>query len=522
MVLIAALSTAFAFSACNLFGENNNDNGDTATAVPESHTTPESNTTPGGSKTPDGSTAPGGSTTPGGSTAPGGSKTPGGSTAPGGSKTPDGSTAHVCSFVFKEAVKSCTEPCYDVYECSCGKTEKRNITSPAGHDYKWTIYPATCTTDWWQKGVCNRCGDKKTETVENSKRHTYGEYVSNNDATCIKDGTKTAHCLNCGEVNTITDLGTATGMHNYGVYKSNNDATCVKDGTKTAYCSRCGEPDTVTDKGTATGVHIYGEYKSNNDGNCQKDNTATAKCETCGATDTKTLTGSKGDHAYKWTTIEETCTTENQEGVCTVCGQITLSCIIYYDAWGRHDFNWTETHNATCTVDGYRKGTCKKCGMGHTEFLKATGHKAGSNNKCTVCGENVGQFTKTVSASISTASDKLSFGSVQLEFVLINPNYSGSGASAARMQYELYVVQSYYYKDKLNTVREKVNLSSADGMGGISMYLHRQSDNAVVKIEGTADYSVIRDSRRIIFKIWGSGTVGGVSYQFNVNEDFNY
>ncbi|MCQ2258914.1 MAG: dockerin type I domain-containing protein, partial [Bacteroidaceae bacterium] len=37
--------------------------------------------------------------------------------------------------------------------------------------------------------------------------HQYSEYVSNNDATCKADGTKTAICERCGKENTITDRG---------------------------------------------------------------------------------------------------------------------------------------------------------------------------------------------------------------------------------------------------------------------------------------------------------------------------
>ncbi len=86
--------------------------------------------------------------------------------------------------------------------------------------------------------------------------HTIDEYVSNNDATCTSDGTKTGVCSVCGEEVTVTDEGTATG-HSFTNYVSNNDATCTEDGTKTAECDNgCGKTDTITDEGTATG-HNY-------------------------------------------------------------------------------------------------------------------------------------------------------------------------------------------------------------------------------------------------------------------------
>ena len=38
--------------------------------------------------------------------------------------------------------------------------------------------------------------------------HSFGEYISNNDATSEKDGTKTAKCSVCGAKDTIVDEGT--------------------------------------------------------------------------------------------------------------------------------------------------------------------------------------------------------------------------------------------------------------------------------------------------------------------------
>ncbi|MCD7823459.1 MAG: hypothetical protein LUG86_05515 [Oscillospiraceae bacterium] len=86
--------------------------------------------------------------------------------------------------------------------------------------------------------------------------HTITEYVSNNDATCTSDGTKTGVCSVCGEDETVTDEGTALG-HSFTNYVSNNDATCTSDGTMTAECDNgCGKTDTITEEGTATG-HNY-------------------------------------------------------------------------------------------------------------------------------------------------------------------------------------------------------------------------------------------------------------------------
>jgi hypothetical protein len=79
--------------------------------------------------------------------------------------------------------------------------------------------------------------------------HTFGPYVSNNDATCTADGTKSATCTACGFEKTEADKGSALG-HTFGGYYSDKNATCTSDGTKTATCRLCGVADTIDDLGT--------------------------------------------------------------------------------------------------------------------------------------------------------------------------------------------------------------------------------------------------------------------------------
>lgn len=53
--------------------------------------------------------------------------------------------------------------------------------------------------------------------------------------------------------------------HKWGEYKSNNDATCTVDGTKTATCIYCIKTDTVADTGTMKGhADANGDYKCDN------------------------------------------------------------------------------------------------------------------------------------------------------------------------------------------------------------------------------------------------------------------
>ena len=73
---------------------------------------------------------------------------------------------------------------------------------------KW-IHVHTYSTDWtrdathhWHASTCGH-----TTEVSGKAAHSFGEYVSNNDATTEADGTKTRECSVCGYEETVTDEG---------------------------------------------------------------------------------------------------------------------------------------------------------------------------------------------------------------------------------------------------------------------------------------------------------------------------
>ncbi|MBQ7390152.1 MAG: InlB B-repeat-containing protein, partial [Clostridia bacterium] len=114
----------------------------------------------------------------------------------------------------------------------------------------------------------NGCGE--TDTVADTGSalgHNFENYVSDENATCEADGTKTADCENgCGETDTVADTGSALG-HNFENYVSDENATCEADGTKTADCENgCGETDTVADIGSALGHNFNGNTTCQNAG----------------------------------------------------------------------------------------------------------------------------------------------------------------------------------------------------------------------------------------------------------------
>ena len=187
-------------------------------------------------------------------------------------------------------------------------TPSKTITNPTG-DYVWdsgtVTTPATCTGKGVRTYTCTSSSHTKTEDIP-ALNHSFAgqEYVSDNNATCEQDGTKTAKCVRygtggCTETDTVTDTGSKLG-HLFEDYVSNNDATCEQDGTKTARCVRygtggCMATDTVTDTDSKLG-HLFEDYVSNNDATYAHDGTKTAKCvryDQCGETHTMPDEGSR-------------------------------------------------------------------------------------------------------------------------------------------------------------------------------------------------------------------------------------
>ena len=189
-------------------------------------------------------------------------------------------------------------------------TPNKTVTNPTG-DFVWdsgrVTTPATCTGKGVRTYTCTSSSHTRTEDIP-ALNHSFAgqEYVSDNNATCGQDGTKTIRCVRygrggCTEKDTVVDTGSMLG-HSFDeeAYVSDNNATCEQDGTKTAKCVRygtggCTETNTVTDTDSKLG-HLFEDYISNNDATYARDGTKTAKCvryDQCGETHTIPDEGSR-------------------------------------------------------------------------------------------------------------------------------------------------------------------------------------------------------------------------------------
>ena len=139
-------------------------------------------------------------------------------------------------------------------------TPSKTVTNPTG-DFVWdsgtVTTPATCTGKGVRTCTCTSSSHTKTEDIP-ALNHSFAgqEYVSDNNATCEQDGTKTAKCERYGQggctaMDTVPDTGSKLG-HDFTDYIYNDNASYTEDGTETAHCNHTGCNETHTRKAEGT------------------------------------------------------------------------------------------------------------------------------------------------------------------------------------------------------------------------------------------------------------------------------
>lgn len=95
------------------------------------------------------------------------------------------------------------------------------------------------------------CGDATSFKVPVTVDHAWSSECSS-----ISKSSHAIVCEGCGEVDSTTVCA-----HTFDNYVSDENATFVKDGTKTGVCTGCGATDTVNDEGTAGYVTKFAEFE---------------------------------------------------------------------------------------------------------------------------------------------------------------------------------------------------------------------------------------------------------------------
>ena len=304
------------------------------------------------------------------------------------------------------------------WEANNNETHKHTCSAcgeVAYEDHKWDAGEVTKKPSHMETGVktytCTVCKATKTETLDKTNDHVYGDWTD------AKDGENHKRSCACGD--------TETEAHTWDAGEVTKKPSHMETGVKTYTCTVCKAPKTETlDKTTD---HAYSDWTDAKDGEnhtraCECGHTETEAhkwdngevtkqpshmstgiktytCTVCKATKTETLDKTT-DHAYgEWVKVDE-----NQHKHTCECGHSELE---------NHTWNAGEVTKApTCKDTGIKTYTCTACGATKTETLEKTNdHKYDAWVKvdenqhkhiCSVCGKtesadhtwNAGEVTK--------------------------------------------------------------------------------------------------------------------------------
>lgn len=283
-----------------------------------------------------------------------------------------GSEGELAETTYYAIVKGLRAGQSEVYAYSNGSLAQTSVVYVDCKNHSFGEYVsdknATCINGT-KTARCEYCDKTDTVTDVGSAVHDVRSFTPNGDATCTSDGTKTGLCQKCAEFVTVPDENSKIA-HDYRNYVSDGNATCTLDGTKTGVCTYCFAKDTVADTGSATG-HSYGEYVSDNNALCTEDGTMSAVCSRCGTKDTKTDLYSRLGHTYgEWIIVTEMNCLEDglRERFCVRCNLKESEVIVK----SGHDLVWQQAKDPTCNEEGRTSGWYCKNSYCKTEFPAST------------------------------------------------------------------------------------------------------------------------------------------------------
>lgn len=113
----------------------------------------------------------------------------------------------------------------------------QTTVDPLDHSYTKEVIAPTCSQQGYTEYTCERCGDSYKDDFTDTTAHSFTYYISDGNATCTKDGTKTASCDRCSATDTVTDFGSM--LPHTCVWRIAAPATENQKGIEEYYCTVC-------------------------------------------------------------------------------------------------------------------------------------------------------------------------------------------------------------------------------------------------------------------------------------------
>ena len=286
---------------------------------------------------------------------------------------------HVHSYEAAVTAPTCTEQGYTTYSCSCGDRYITAYVSAQGHIYgQWyTEMEATCIRNGQQRRDCQNCKHYETKVIET----TAHDYVQNVTApTCTAQGYVTNCCKNCND--SYLDQYTAALGHSFGEWEDMDTTMHYR------ICTRCATEETA--------AHGWDAGVVTREATCQEEGICLYTCLTCATTKEESIE-KVTTHTYDGTWSSDAsghwhaCTlcgarqnvsehvssgeaTEETDEICVACGYVIQAALGH-----EHDFgsDWIKDEN------GHWKA-CAGCG----EVQQYAGHafENACDADCAVCG----------------------------------------------------------------------------------------------------------------------------------------
>lgn len=183
------------------------------------------------------------------------------------------------------------------------------------HNIKETIIaPATCTEIGVKNEVCAGCEKNFGNTIIPALGHDWQEATCETAKTCsrcpLTEGEPLGHSwlgATCTEAKYCSVCNKKDGEalgHEFLVYVSDNNATCISDGTQTSTCTRCDVKNTVV-MPNSKAAHISDEGTITQMPTCTEPGVITYSCITCKAVINTSVIPANG-HSYAAKVVKPT------------------------------------------------------------------------------------------------------------------------------------------------------------------------------------------------------------------------
>ena len=217
----------------------------------------------------------------------------------------------------------------------------------------------------WNPSVERLSKDTVFTPIFKQEAHQFLTYTSDKNATCTKDGTKTAQCT-CGVEKTVADEGSALG-HSY-TYEVTKEPDCTEKGTITYTCIR--GDHSYTQEIAAKGHSYTAQTVAPT---CTEQGYTLYTCSACNDTYRDSFTAAL-EHNWDSGNIKKA-------AGCTESGEKVYTCARCHETRSEeieplgHSFKvWTIRSYASCTEDGSKFSTCSRCKEVVNQTIPAFGH----------------------------------------------------------------------------------------------------------------------------------------------------